>query len=175
MHLRKQEPLWKGIPLRRAKSLWTVECLQTGISLRMENCLALARLSWMRNFPVLVRPLRKMAHLLLTVPLQMGMCRKKHPFPGKTWRRKQRPAMTAGWHCCRKIRGRPPSKVMERRIMQTILLRNFPPGPERKPEAAQGKITLKFQPLPEGGKQKPPLLQNRNRLYGRPPLPPSLP
>lgn len=71
--------------------------------------------------------------------------------------------------------GEPPSKVMERRLMQTILLRNFPLGPERKPKAAQGKITLKFQPLPEGGKQKPPLLQNRNLLYGRPPLPPSLP
>ena len=57
------------------------------------------------------------------------------------------------------------------------------PSPERPAETgtgaeAQGKITLKFQPLPEGGKQGHPLLRQSRKhlpLQGKPPLPASLP
>ena len=98
---------------------------------------------------------------------------------GETWRWKQKPEMTAEWNCSRKIQGSLPSKVMGMRLpAQANLPRNAPLRPELELKAAQGKMPLKVQPLPEGGKQGHPLLRQSRKhlpLQGKPPLPASLP
>ena len=48
--------------------------------------------------------------------------------------------------------------------MQTNLPLNFPLRPELETEAAQGKMPLKLQHLPEGGNQRHPLLKQSRKF-----------
>ena len=166
MYLQKQDILWMVTSLRRENPLWTAKHLQTG-TLWTGNFLSQTKLPWMRNFPVLPKRLWKETFW------------KEHPLPEKTWRWKQKPEMTAEWNCSRKIQGSLPSKVMGMRLpAQANLPRNAPLRPELELKAAQGKMPLKVQPLPEGGKQGHPLLRQSRKhlpLQGKPPLPASLP